>query len=63
MFDGPTNQEMLQWFTDDERSDCDACGEHACVTLEGALASFCLNCGAVMIDGKRIDVDRKLDVA
>ena len=54
---------MLGWFSDDEREDCAACGEHARVSLEGALASFCLHCGAVMIDGKRIDRDRKLDVA
>ena len=57
---GPTNQDMLGWFTDEEKNDCASCGEHACVSLQGAIASFCLHCGAVLIDGRRIDVDRKL---
>ena len=62
---GPTlarviHEDMLGWFTEEERNECGSCGEHACVSLEGALASFCLACGAVTVDGVRIDVDRKL---
>ena len=51
---------MLAWFPEDERHECGACGERACVSLEGVLASFCLACGAVTIDGVRIDADRTL---
>jgi hypothetical protein len=31
-----------------------SCGERACVTVEGALATFCLGCGAVWVEGERI---------
>ena len=51
----PTNRDFLKWFSDDERSSCPSCGERACVTVEGALATFCLGCGAVWIEGERID--------
>jgi hypothetical protein len=51
---------MLAWFTDDERETCRACGELSCVTLTQAVASFCLGCGAITIEGRRIDVDRQL---
>lgn len=58
------HEDMLAWFTDEERNECGSCGERACVSLPGALASFCLACGAVTVDGVRIDTDRKLpDVA
>jgi hypothetical protein len=57
-------EDMLAWFSEEERNECASCGERACVSLEGAIASFCLACGAVTIDGVRIDRDRKLpDVA
>jgi hypothetical protein len=51
----PTNVDMLAWFSEDERHVCGSCGERACVTLPDALASFCLACGAVSINGVRID--------
>ena len=59
----PTNHDMLAWFSEEERGDCAHCGERGCVSLEGVRASFCLSCGAVTIDGVRIDVDRKLPAA
>jgi hypothetical protein len=53
---------MIGWFSDDERDVCSACGESAAVSLPSALAVFCLACGAVTIDGERIDVDRRIVV-
>ncbi len=50
-----SNTDMLSWFTDEERHVCGSCGEKACVSLPGAVASFCLGCGAVTIEGVRID--------
>jgi len=47
--------DLLAWFTEDERQDCTTCGERACVTLPDALASFCLACGAITIDGVEIE--------
>jgi hypothetical protein len=57
-----SNTDMLGWFGDDERHVCDACQESACVSLHGALASFCLSCSAVTLDGRRLDVDRRIPV-
>jgi len=51
----PTNVDMLAWFSEDETHVCQGCGEHACVTMPDALASFCLGCGAVTVDGVRVD--------
>jgi hypothetical protein len=51
---------MLSWFGDDECERCRECGEHASVSLSETPASFCLACGAISIDGKRIDVDRRV---
>ena len=48
--------DLLAWFSDDERSDCAKCGERTCVTLPAALASFCLACGAITIDGVEIEL-------
>lgn len=56
----PSNADMLAWFSEEERESCGACGELACVSLPQAVASFCLGCGAITIDGRRIDVDRQL---
>jgi hypothetical protein len=36
---------------------CESCGESSAVSVPDALASFCLRCGAVTIDGVRLDVD------
>jgi hypothetical protein len=55
-----TNLDMLAWFSEDERNVCGACGEQACVALSAAVASFCLACGAITIDGQRIDVDGRI---
>ena len=55
MGDRPT-VDLLAWFSDDERHDCSTCGERACVTLPDALASFCLACGAITIDGVEIEL-------
>jgi len=52
-----SNVDLLAWFSEDEREVCLSCGEHACVSLPDAFASFCLACGAVLVDGVRIDAD------
>jgi hypothetical protein len=51
-----TNRDLLAWFSEDERSECGECGEKACVSLPDVLARFCLLCGAITVDGVRIDV-------
>jgi hypothetical protein len=50
-----TNRDFLPWFGEDERVECSACGERACVSLPEAKASFCLACSAITVDGRRID--------
>jgi hypothetical protein len=40
---------------------CGSCGERSAVSVPDALALFCLRCGAVAIDGVRVDVDGRLD--
>lgn len=57
------NLDMLAWFGEEERHVCGACGERACVSLPGALGSFCFACTAVTVDGQRIDVERRLPLA
>jgi hypothetical protein len=42
------------------RQVCKSCGERAMVSVPEAVASFCLSCGAVTIDGERLDVDGQL---
>jgi hypothetical protein len=54
------NVDFLAWFSDDERQLCESCGERSAVTVPAAVASFCLGCGAVTIDGARVDVDSRL---
>jgi hypothetical protein len=54
--DARANVDLLAWFSDDEREACAKCGERACVTLPDALASFCLACGAITIDGVEIEL-------
>jgi hypothetical protein len=56
----PTNIDMLSWFAEEERDACGSCGERASVTVQDALASFCLACGAITLDGIRIDLERQL---
>jgi len=55
-----SNFDLLAWFSEEERDVCGSCGERACVSLPAALASFCLACGAVSIDGVRIDADLRI---
>lgn len=57
-----TNLDLLEAFSEDERGECSACGERACVKLREAPASFCLACGAVHVGGMRLDVGRKQPV-
>jgi hypothetical protein len=58
-----TNRDLLAWFSEDERSECEACGEKACVSLPDALAAFCLACGAITVDAVRIDVGGRVPAA
>ena len=51
----PTNLDLLAWFSEDERRPCAYCGANACVSLTEALAYFCLDCGAITLDGRRVD--------
>src|SRR3954464_11414859 len=60
--DAFSNDDMLAWFSEDERECCSACGERACVSLAAALASFCMACGAIKVDGRRIDTDGRITV-
>jgi hypothetical protein len=46
---------MLSWFSDEERERCSSCGERASVTLEEGLATMCLACRSITVDGKRFD--------
>lgn len=50
-----TDVDLLAWFAEDERQRCPLCGRHACVGLPEARAGFCPACGAVAIDGLRIE--------
>jgi hypothetical protein len=56
------NVDFLAWFSEEERQVCESCGEHSSVRVPDALASFCLRCGAVTIDGVRLDVDGVMTV-
>jgi ribosomal protein S27AE len=58
----PRNVDLLAWFSEDERQVCGSCGERSAVSVPDALALFCLRCGAVAIDGVRVDVDGRLEV-
>jgi hypothetical protein len=56
----PSNRDLLDWFSEDERGVCSSCGERACVSLPRVAAQFCFACGAVTIAGFRIDVNREI---
>lgn len=51
-----TNLDLLAWFSEDEREVCSDCGERACVSFPEANVAFCLGCGTVKVDGRRIEV-------
>jgi hypothetical protein len=55
-----SNVDLLAWFDEDERSVCGHCGEKTCVSLPEVVASFCLACDAITVNGERIDVDRTI---
>jgi hypothetical protein len=55
-----SNVDMLAWFSEGERHVCRSCKENACVTLPGVLAAFCLACGAIWVDGVRIDATLRI---
>ena len=52
-----SNIDLLHWFSEDERDECTSCRESAVVTVPEALASFCLACGAVWLEGEALDVN------
>ncbi len=54
------NVDLLTWFSEEERQACEDCGERSSVSLPEAVASFCLRCGAITIDGVRVDVDGRI---
>jgi len=56
----PSNIGTLAWFIEGERHVCGSCDMKACVSLSEATSSFCLACGAVSIEGVRVDVDRRI---
>jgi hypothetical protein len=58
----PRNVDLLAWFSEDEREVCASCGKRSAVSVPDAFASFCLGCGAVAIDGVRVDVDGRLAI-
>jgi hypothetical protein len=51
-----TNVDLLSWFAEDERHVCLRCGTRSAVTVADALASFCLECGAISIDGVPMEI-------
>jgi hypothetical protein len=55
-----SNRDMLDWFSEEERSVCTSCGARACVSLPRVAAQFCFACGAVTIAGFRVDVKREI---
>lgn len=57
------NVDLLAWFSLDEREVCETCFERAAVSVPEAVASFCLGCGAVAIDGVRVDLGGRLELA
>jgi ribosomal protein S27AE len=58
----PRNVDLLAWFSEEEREVCGSCGERSSVSVPDALASFCLRCGVVAIEGVRLDVDGRRTV-
>ena len=52
-----SNVDLLGWFTAEERHQCANCHATALVSVPEALASFCLACGAVWLEGERLDLN------
>ena len=57
-----TNLDLLEWFDEDERSFCRGCGKRTAVQLPETRASFCLACGAVEVEGLRLDMNGRFDL-
>lgn len=57
-----TNLDLLEWFDESERAFCRACGHQTAVQLPEARATFCLGCGAVSVDGVRLDTNGRFDL-
>ena len=53
------NIDLLAWFSEDEREECSKCGEKAVVTVADALASFCLSCGVIWINGEPVELSAR----
>lgn len=54
------NLDLLEWFDEEEREDCPACGERARVGVPDApLFRVCLGCAAIWVDGERLDNKRR----
>jgi hypothetical protein len=49
-------------FSEDEREVCVSCGQRACVAMREALASFCLGCGAIEVNGIRINANPRISL-
>jgi hypothetical protein len=62
MAEVPSNRDLLDSFSEDERNVCGSCGERACVSLPHVPAQFCFACSAVSIAGFRIDLKREIRV-
>ena len=60
MAEVPSNRDMLEWFSEDERNVCSSCRERACVSLPHVSAHFCLACGAITVAGMRLDVNGEI---
>jgi hypothetical protein len=58
-----TNEDLLEWFSDEERVLCSACGKNTCVGFPDVPASFCLACDAITVDGVRLDTGRQAPLA
>jgi hypothetical protein len=56
------NVDLLAWFSEDERQMCEGCGEPSAVSIPDAVALFCLRCGAVTVEGVRLDLDLVIPV-
>jgi hypothetical protein len=56
----PSNRDLLESFSEEERGRCSSCGEYACVSLPRVSAHFCFACGAVTIAGIRLDLNREI---
>ena len=57
------NLDLLEWFDEDERELCPACGKRSMVGVDEAPdLGVCLGCAAVWVAGARIDKQTHLDV-